>query len=478
MFRAFVDENSLFIPTRSPRPVGTRQGFLIQLKDGQPMLRGQGEVIESYPEVPAPAKRVGMRLRIVSLDVPSQELHMRLLQHKRTQTVPPPFRGGVTPTVRFLVPPMPAPAPAEGQPAEPRVESRVPGASYTLPANPFSELPPEALEHFIDCTIYEDTGTPPAAPPHWVVAASTSVSSSSSGTPEPVPVDGTERVSVLPPVPAPPTRRSAVVVAAVSIGAAGLGLIGGYLLWARPPEPPPRPASATTATAITPTKPPAAPAPTPAAAPVASVAPASTPAPPPSPEPKPAEPKPAEPKPAEPEPATVVTPLPVAAPAEPPPPSPNDCVGSFDTDPSGADVTVNGLNIGRTPISGAVVPCGPIAIGLSHPRYERFDKKLSAAAGAPFTIQQRLVRPEATLEIASSPSGATILVHGENIGRAPTRVKLDSYTTYKITATLEGHKVWSQSVYVRGKAMTVTARMEAMDGAARPRWRPGPTARK
>ena len=70
------------------------------------------------------------------------------------------------------------------------------------------------------------------------------------------------------------------------------------------------------------------------------------------------------------------------------------------------------------------------------------------------------------------------MVHGENIGRAPARVKLDSYTTYRLTATLEGHKIWSQSVYVKGRRMAITARLDAMDTPGKPRWRPGPSGVK
>jgi len=480
MFRPFVDEQSLFVPTRSPRPVGTRQPFLIQLRDGQVMLRGQGEVIESFPEGPG-SKRVGMRMRILSLDPASQELHTRILQHKRASTLPPPFRGGVTPTVRFLVPPIPS---GEAPPAGARTETRAPGASYTLPANPFSELPSEALEHFIDCTIYEDTGAPPERPGAAPLSLSSSQGSLSTSTPSSARTEGTERVTVQPV--GPPPRRSAALVAAVSVGAATVGLMGGYLLWARPGEPPPRRAPATTAVVTTPAPTPVEAKPAPPEPAPSEPAPAAPPAPAPeaAPAPAPAAVAPvAEAKPSEPEPAAAVPTLAVAAPAPRPadvpvaPPSPNDCVASFVTDPDGADVTVNGLDIGRTPIAGAVVPCGPLVLGFTHARYERVEQKVTVAAGSPVDVRQRLVRPEATLEIVSAPPGATILVHGENIGRAPARLKLDSFTTYKITATLEGHKVWSQSVYVKGKAMTVTARLDPMD-EQRPRWRPGPTLHK
>jgi hypothetical protein len=53
-------------------------------------------------------------------------------------------------------------------PTLPRNETRAPGASYTLPANPLSEFGAEDVESFIECTLLEadaDTGTGIAEPP-------------------------------------------------------------------------------------------------------------------------------------------------------------------------------------------------------------------------------------------------------------------------------------------------------------------------
>jgi len=447
-FRPFVDDTSVFIPTRSPRPVGTRQAFLIQLKDGQPMLRGQGEVIESFPEAGEP-KRVGMRLHILSLDTASQAMFARLMEHKRAPTLPPPFRGSPTgQTVRFLVPPMPAPP-------ERATESRVPGASYTLPANPFSELPPEALEHFIDCTIYEDTGQARApAPPSSLMVASS--------IPTPISSDGTDRVEPLPPGPLR-KKPNAVMVALVSIGAAVVGLVGGWILWGPQSSlPPTRPGAPVAPVAETQPQPVPVPAPVPD--PVVPVAAAVAPTPETEEHPEP--------------PALLPAPVPPPAPAPMPAPPTSECVATFDTEPDGADVSVNGNELGKTPLVSAGVPCGALAVVITHPRYERVERTVQATGGKAVTLRQRLLRPEATLEVRSSPAGATVLVHGENIGRAPARVKLDGFTTYKITATLEGHKVWSHSVYVKGRRMAVTARLEAMETPGKARWRPGPSAGK
>ena len=42
-------------------------------------------------------------------------------------------------------------------------DDRTPGSGFILPANPFGELESESLEHFIECTIYEEASTTEAA---------------------------------------------------------------------------------------------------------------------------------------------------------------------------------------------------------------------------------------------------------------------------------------------------------------------------
>ena len=95
---------------------------------------------------------------------------------------------GIGPDGRaFLAKPAPAPAPAPVPPeiseptvvneptatrsripTLPRNETRAPGASYTLPANPLSEFGAQDVDSFIECTLLEadaDTGTGIADPP-------------------------------------------------------------------------------------------------------------------------------------------------------------------------------------------------------------------------------------------------------------------------------------------------------------------------
>jgi hypothetical protein len=88
-FDRFVDETSVFVATHQPRPVGARLPFAIALKDGEAMLKGDGEVIESHVDASGAMRRPGMRLRLLRLDAVSRELMNELLDRKRSQRPPP-----------------------------------------------------------------------------------------------------------------------------------------------------------------------------------------------------------------------------------------------------------------------------------------------------------------------------------------------------------------------------------------------------
>src|SRR5262249_13857716 len=188
---------------------GAIMPFAIALEDGEAMLRGEAEVVEAHSDGNGPQRRPGMRLRILSLDPSSREVHAELLARKRVGTPPP----------------IPSDAPTRRS-----QEVRVPGSSYIVPANPFGALKAEALEYFIDCTLYEEEMPQP----------------------EPVATETTEPVSPLPyakpgqpqarpsivvePVAAAPPKRRGWAAAVMTVVGAALGLGGGYMTWGTVPE--------------------------------------------------------------------------------------------------------------------------------------------------------------------------------------------------------------------------------------------------
>ncbi|RMH42694.1 MAG: hypothetical protein D6689_07440, partial [Deltaproteobacteria bacterium] len=168
-FRGVCDGDSIFIATRHPKPVGTRQPVAITLADGTPVLAGTGEVVEAYGDGGGPGGRPGMRLRLSDLGAEGRALLRRLAGGGGASGPPP---SGASPTARVRddgdgaargrdVPARVGPAPIAGADAGPAAPPR---ESLVLPANPLSDLPDESLVGFIECTLYEESGFSPAAP--------------------------------------------------------------------------------------------------------------------------------------------------------------------------------------------------------------------------------------------------------------------------------------------------------------------------
>jgi hypothetical protein len=180
---------------------------------------------------PAPQPPVmGPPARTSSVTLPSAPVLAAMRASSPTALPPPPVvdtetmigtaaprvparRASHTTDVELPHAPLATPPPA-------RVEQRTPGSPYVLPANPLWELPPEALEHFVECTMYEHTDVgsfdgllggeprpallyPPPAPAPW-----------------PPPMAA--------PWPPPPARLRGYVVVAILAATLGLGI--GYAL--------------------------------------------------------------------------------------------------------------------------------------------------------------------------------------------------------------------------------------------------------
>jgi PEGA domain len=502
-FSRFVDETSIVILTSQPRPVGTKQPILVQLSGGEAMMRGEAEVVEVRT-----SPRGMMRLKLLAVDEKTRDVHRELLLRARklaqAKSTPPPIPAEPVP------PPKRATSAAEGT-GQAR-EERAPHATYTLPANPFGELPDQALELFIECTLYEETGSfptdglneiaqgtpPPSAVPQPIGAqpstavpmpilakeASTAMIVPSGTFASMVPSlaqSGALQVpTILPSHPLPPKvepmparplaeeLRSTdevqallgrkrgpwafILVTAVLAGAAGFA--GGFL--ARESAPAPAAAPVAVPVAVPVTAPPAVvPAATPAPVPVepvvAKAAPVAKPAKEPPPEARP--PVVA---------AAVVPPTPASVPS-------GSCSLDVITEPLEVDVIAGGTRLGKTPLRAAVIPCDEVVpLVLDHPRYEKVERALRPKPGTPVAIEVRMQRPAGRVTLSSSPPGATFRVGGKSVGRGPTSSDVLSFTHVKIEAELAGYKPWSQRVYVKGRSHAVSVQLEPLRKPVKP----------
>src|SRR5262245_26575376 len=76
-FERFIDETTIFIVTGDPRPVGVKQPFVITLSNGEALLHGEAEVLETRTGATGPR---GMRLRFLRLDDRSRAFHRQIME--------------------------------------------------------------------------------------------------------------------------------------------------------------------------------------------------------------------------------------------------------------------------------------------------------------------------------------------------------------------------------------------------------------
>src|SRR5262249_16943690 len=89
-FAAFADERSRFIVTNKPRRLGLRQPCVVQLREGETIMRGEVEVVESITDGSGPDHRNGMRLQLLEIDDATRDLHRRLLERASGRTASSP----------------------------------------------------------------------------------------------------------------------------------------------------------------------------------------------------------------------------------------------------------------------------------------------------------------------------------------------------------------------------------------------------
>jgi len=436
--------------------------------------------LASAPGAPAKSARALMRMRLVEMDAHSTGIHMRLMERRASSDKPPPEPPAPSPSppVRPLAivrtpPPAPrAPAPPPPPPVAtptnvtavvrpqpvlrnppaltligvavphraaattavaaasppltidttdvsplPRTEARVPGAAFTLPANPLSDLDAVDLASFVEFTLLETEGVDSAA----------IISSEAAGAPDVVlpfaapmptqvpasphapvralhPTDGMERARRI-------ARRAGPYAACVVVGlSVGLLLQSGK-----------------------------------AAAPVVA-APAQ------------------------------VSPPEMAAPSIAPPAVASvgrECEANVTTRPAGAAVRWGDITLGLSPIAHAPIPCGSATVAITHERYADTTRTITAERGQGAMVSERLSRPPARLLVTSTPPNAVIKLNKRRVGEAPRRIGALRFEHVRVAASLPGYQPWAKTLYLREAetkldiTLTPVAKPPARRGPAR-----------
>jgi hypothetical protein len=152
-------------------------------------------------------------------------------------------------------------------------------------------------------------------------------------------------------------------------------------------------------------------------------------------------------------PTAKAAPTPAAAPRAPvaaaePAPS-GDCIARVVTEPKDAKVIWGGAVIGRSPIDGARVPCGPATVTIERERWQPLTVDVNAQAGVTAKVHERLRRPRTALAVTSTPPGAQISINHVAAGAAPKRLEVQRFEQVQIRATLKGYQPWNKAVYLK-----------------------------
>jgi hypothetical protein len=144
VFRQFCTPQTIFIATKKPRKPGFETKFAITLKDGKPVMRGQARVSQAFEDKDNRYGRPGMLLEFMELDSMG-----KILLEELTASTALHALGGA------------GESGGDAGSAEGADDSNETGErpTFVLPANPFGELPDQSLQEFVECTLFEETGS-------------------------------------------------------------------------------------------------------------------------------------------------------------------------------------------------------------------------------------------------------------------------------------------------------------------------------
>ena len=178
-FARYTTTTDIVVPALAHVSAGTGGHFVICLKDRSVMMQGRCEVTEIQPVAVVPGAATTssltalMHLRLREMDAHSCGIHLRLMERHASSPRPP----AVLEAVPTAVPALDISAvtvvrdgrpPSDTEPTvispPPQPETRAPGAAFTLPANPLSDLDAADLASFVEETLLESKGVVGAVP--------------------------------------------------------------------------------------------------------------------------------------------------------------------------------------------------------------------------------------------------------------------------------------------------------------------------
>ncbi len=128
--------------------------------------------------------------------------------------------------------------------------------------------------------------------------------------------------------------------------------------------------------------------------------------------------------------------------------TPDWALVSLRTDPPGATVLVDGMAAGVTPAE-LEIASGEHELEVRLAGYNAWSNKILVAANQPQQLPDlKLAAADGRLELASTPSEASVSVDGEFRGRTPLSLKLSPQRAHRVTLTKPGYETATRELSV------------------------------
>ncbi len=127
----------------------------------------------------------------------------------------------------------------------------------------------------------------------------------------------------------------------------------------------------------------------------------------------------------------------------------NSGVAHVKSEPEGAEVILNGISRGVTPVTVSDIPNGRLSLVLKKGGYKTVSREISINAGDTQNLYIKMDALPGTLNLTSVPAGARFYIDGSPRGVGPLRLAdLEPERNYTVRAELEGHAPLERGVFV------------------------------
>ena len=118
------------------------------------------------------------------------------------------------------------------------------------------------------------------------------------------------------------------------------------------------------------------------------------------------------------------------------------------SEPAGAEVTVNGISRGHTPVKVSGIPRGLATVVLKMKGFADKTLELRVNAGDVQTLSTALERLPGTLHLISVPEGARFYLNGEARGKGPLAITGLTPGDYRVRAELDGFGTTERTITI------------------------------